>query len=188
MIRRREQRVGPTSREPLANVQRIPIPAFLSPAAISATSPHQSTSRGGLSEANHAWRFALHACRHDTARLSQLWVHGDDHEGRDASRRQLLALHGMRRYLECVSSGGAPVRETPMEMTSTRVVRQLRELITALDRRVPQVLRAGEASISRDAATLRTRALKHIEELECEAARVEKACSPTPGFEPPGRA
>jgi hypothetical protein len=104
-----------------------------------------------------------------------LRVHGDDHEGCDASRRQLLAVHGMRRYLERVASGGAPVRETPVEMTSTRVVRQLRELIAALDRRVPQVLRAGEASIARDAAALRARASKRIEELERETARVEKA-------------
>ena len=43
---------------------------------------------------------------------------------------------------------------------------ELVELIAALDRRVPQVQRADEASIARDAAALKTRALKRIEECE----------------------
>jgi len=47
-------------------------------------------------------------------------------------------------------------------------VRELQELIAALDRRLPQVQRAGEASIARDAAALKARALKRIEELERE--------------------
>jgi hypothetical protein len=47
----------------------------------------------------------------------------------------------------------------------------MRELIAALDRRVPQVQRAGEASIVRDAAALKARALKRIEELEREQPR-----------------
>jgi len=51
-------------------------------------------------------------------------------------------------------------------VTSTKVLRELRELIAALDRRLPQVERAGEISIARDAATLRARAMKRIEELE----------------------
>ena len=55
-----------------------------------------------------------------------------------------------------------------MAMTSIDVVGQLLELIAALDRRVPQVLRAGEASIARDAAVLKARALKRVEELERE--------------------
>ena len=48
------------------------------------------------------------------------------------------------------------------------VVRELLELIAALDRRVPQVQRAGEASIARDAAALKARALQRIEELQRE--------------------
>jgi hypothetical protein len=52
------------------------------------------------------------------------------------------------------------------------VVRELQELIVALDRRVPQVQRAGEASIARDAAMLKARALKRIEELEREQALI----------------
>ena len=53
----------------------------------------------------------------------------------------------------------------------TRLVRELRELIAALDRRVPQVQRAGEVSIARDAAALRAGAVKRIEELEREQRR-----------------
>ena len=44
-------------------------------------------------------------------------------------------------------------------------MQHLFELVAALDRRMPQVMRAGEAGIARDAATLRQRALRRIEEL-----------------------
>ena len=47
-----------------------------------------------------------------------------------------------------------------------QTIRQLRELISALDRRVPQVERAGEISIARAAAVLKSQALTRIEELE----------------------
>jgi hypothetical protein len=53
-----------------------------------------------------------------------------------------------------------------MGVTHTELVRQLRELIAALDRRVPQVERAGEAAIARDAAMLKAKALKRIAELD----------------------
>ena len=46
-----------------------------------------------------------------------------------------------------------------------QVIRELIELIAALDRRVPQVERAGEIAIARTAAALRDAALKRIEEL-----------------------
>ena len=61
-----------------------------------------------------------------------------------------------------------------MAMTSSSAVRELLELIAALDRRVPQVQRAGEASIARDAAALKSRALKRIEELERTPAAAEE--------------
>lgn len=41
-------------------------------------------------------------------------------------------------------------------------IRHLRELIAALDRRVPHIERAGEVKIARDAAALRDKALKRI--------------------------
>ncbi len=53
-----------------------------------------------------------------------------------------------------------------MAIASAPVLRELRELIAALDRRVPQVRRAGEIAIARDAAALRERAVKRLDELE----------------------
>lgn len=47
-----------------------------------------------------------------------------------------------------------------------RMIRDLRELIDALDRRLPQVQRSGEASIANAAIALRTAALARITELE----------------------
>jgi hypothetical protein len=53
----------------------------------------------------------------------------------------------------------------------TRALRRLRELITALDLRVPHIERAGEIAIARDAAALRKQALARIAQLEKRAAR-----------------
>ena len=53
---------------------------------------------------------------------------------------------------------------------SPTVIRELMELIDALDRRVPQIERVGEAAIARDAAALKARALKRIEELNSHMA------------------
>ena len=54
------------------------------------------------------------------------------------------------------------------ESVRAQTVRELRELIAALDRRVPQVERVGEISIARAASALKVEALKRIEELERE--------------------
>jgi hypothetical protein len=50
-------------------------------------------------------------------------------------------------------------------VTADQIVRELRELIAALDRRVPRAARAGEASIARDAAALRAQAVTRLTEL-----------------------
>jgi hypothetical protein len=47
-----------------------------------------------------------------------------------------------------------------------RAIRHLRQLIDALDRRVPHIERAGEAKIARDAAQLREQALERLKALE----------------------
>jgi hypothetical protein len=60
---------------------------------------------------------------------------------------------------------------TPGQAIATsraKTVRELRELIAALDRRVPQVERVGEISIARAASALKLEALKRIQELEGE--------------------
>lgn len=54
-----------------------------------------------------------------------------------------------------------------------KIVRDLLELVAALDRRVPQTQRAGETAIARDAAALKTSALQQIEELERQPAVAE---------------
>ena len=64
--------------------------------------------------------------------------------------------------------------------TRAQAVRELLELIAALDRRVPQVHRAGEASIARDAAALRDRAVRRIEELEREPMSTDRPAAGRP--------
>jgi hypothetical protein len=60
---------------------------------------------------------------------------------------------------------------------TARQIRHLRELIAALDSRVPQIERAGEVEIARDAAILKDKALKCLAELETRppgAARTDR--------------
>jgi hypothetical protein len=54
------------------------------------------------------------------------------------------------------------------EAVRTRTLRNLRELIAALDRRVPHIEDTGEIVIARDAAALRQKAVQRITELESE--------------------
>jgi hypothetical protein len=49
--------------------------------------------------------------------------------------------------------------------TVDQIVRNLQDLIEALDRRVPHIERAGEQAIARDAAILRQKAVARLEEL-----------------------
>jgi hypothetical protein len=64
-------------------------------------------------------------------------------------------------------------REYMMDVgTRARIVRELHELIAALDRRIPQVQRAGEVDIAKAAAVLRAEAVKQIQEIQCEAPSV----------------
>jgi hypothetical protein len=53
-----------------------------------------------------------------------------------------------------------PVEEGP------RLLRHLRELIAAIDRRVPDIESAGENAIAQDAVALREKAMNRIAELE----------------------
>jgi hypothetical protein len=49
---------------------------------------------------------------------------------------------------------------------TARTLELLREFIAALDRRLPQIERAGEAAIADEAALLRARAAERIAEIE----------------------
>ena len=57
-------------------------------------------------------------------------------------------------------------QDTAARTRRMRTIRDLSELIDALDRRLPQVERSGEASIARAAARLKDEAIKRIAELE----------------------
>lgn len=60
-----------------------------------------------------------------------------------------------------------------MAVSASELLRELEELIAALDRRVPRIELAGEAVIARDAAALRERAQARIAQIEArEAAAV----------------
>ena len=57
-------------------------------------------------------------------------------------------------------------QQTAARTKRTRTIRDLSELIAALDRRVPQVERRGEVSIARAAARLKGEAIQRIADLE----------------------
>ena len=101
---------------------------------------------------------------------------GNELSGQAADGQQLLAMLEMRRRVE----PGAAVRAEALvaaviarPQTLRRLVDtvgQLNELITAIDRRLPQVKRAGEAVIANAAVRLRIEAEKRIAEIEVEIA------------------
>jgi hypothetical protein len=71
----------------------------------------------------------------------------------------------MRRDLERLSTGG-PREPSPYVAVSAHVLtRELEELIAALDRRVPRIEQAGEATIARDAAAPRTKGVNRLADL-----------------------
>ena len=57
-----------------------------------------------------------------------------------------------------------------MSATDVELARALRELIDALDRRVPRVAHVGEVAIARDAKVLRDKAVKRLAELAPDEA------------------
>ena len=69
---------------------------------------------------------------------------------------------------------------SPGDKGRTRIVRELHELIAALDRRVPQVERVGEMTIARAAAALKEEALRRIATLgrESDADAIASWCEP----------
>ena len=56
-----------------------------------------------------------------------------------------------------------------------RVMDELRELIAALDRRVPQVHRVGEVAIAKAALALRDEAMQRLDELGRETSVNERS-------------
>ena len=58
-----------------------------------------------------------------------------------------------------------------MAVSQLDLIRELSELIEALDRRLPRVEQAGEIAIARDAAALRRRAVARLEQLADQPAQ-----------------
>lgn len=71
----------------------------------------------------------------------------------------------------CGPAGSRPSAESHMKTQSNQaLVHDLRELIAAIDHRVPHLEREGERDIARDAQALRRAALARITELEASPA------------------
>jgi hypothetical protein len=155
--------------------------AFLSPAARRPSALTKAHPFGGQFETFRlVWRFGgrLESPRCRTCDLPGLSILVNRYDREESGRRQLLALHGLRRSLERRPAENAAARRLAVALDRAAVIRELLELIDALDRRVPQVERAGEASIARDAAALKVKALMRIAELE-KRDRVERTRSLT---------
>jgi hypothetical protein len=137
--------------------------AFLSPASGSCRVPeHHVASTDSL----HGSGRRTDAC----PQVPVLRVQPRGHDEQDAVELDLLALRGVRRDLESGASqrrGDGP--HPPMVASAPAIpelIDDLRDLVAALDRRVPRLERAGEAEITRDAAFLRAAALTRIAELQ----------------------
>jgi hypothetical protein len=92
----------------------------------------------------------------------------DRDDGEESRCQQLLALRELRRGVERFAPPCGAQRQPAMVVKATtkkQLARELNELIAALDRRVPQLERINEASIARDAAALKAKALKRLAEL-----------------------
>ena len=74
-------------------------------------------------------------------------------------------MHEVRRSLERRAAGDRHAPPGLAMKRSDRLVKELRELVAALDSRVPHVERAGELTIAREAAALREQAIRRLAEL-----------------------
>jgi hypothetical protein len=114
-------------------------------------------------EFNHT-RYVRRRAEHSDV-VPELSVLGHHDICEESKRGQLLALQQLRRGVERRTARERP--ETAVAVKNAQLARdRLRELIAALDARVPRVERAGEAAIARDAAALRAKAVKRLEEIE----------------------
>lgn len=79
--------------------------------------------------------------------------------------------------MERVAPLGPAVRAFVVAVAKRDLIRELQELIAALDRRVPRVEQAGEAAIAREAAALREKAVRRLRELEERTRRAQNAAA-----------
>ena len=150
--------------------------AFLSPALIPGQpSPKQKREGNGqLRSIPNAARRGAEA--QSPAGVPEMRIARHQLRGETPEREQLLAMLEMRRCVEPVATDRArralPMTAHPAAFLSDVAV-QLQELIEAIDRRLPQVQRAGEATIANAAVRLRLEAVKRLGEIERELASRE---------------
>ena len=80
----------------------------------------------------------------------------------DRAAVELWASGITRVYVEGALARAVRVHAGDDESTASGLMTALQEIIAALDRRIPDVSRAGEAAIAADAARLRLRALRRL--------------------------
>jgi hypothetical protein len=101
-------------------------------------------------------------------------IDGDELGRQAADVTELLALSGLRRSLEpqpAFELDAALVAEvTAPAVDVIDTIKELKELIDAIDRRLPQVERAGECAIATAALHLRIEAPKRIDVLAMAVA------------------
>lgn len=75
-------------------------------------------------------------------------------------------MPGLWTDLESLAAVAAATKLVAMTTRADAVIEDLRELIAALDKRVPHLEREGERAIAHDAAELRAAAINRLRELE----------------------
>lgn len=103
-----------------------------------------------------------------SSHLSLLSLRKRHHHIQGGDGQLVLAMRGLRADLEScpfVASAAELASMTPC--IGQTLTADLRELVAALDRRVPRIDREGEGAIARDSAALRGEALKRIAQLNC---------------------
>ena len=78
----------------------------------------------------------------------------------------VLAVRSVWSDLESGEAGAAEKGMAAVMTVDRALVESLRELVAALDRRVPHLERSGELEIARASATLRDEAVRRLAELE----------------------
>jgi len=151
--------------------------AFLSPAIRQPlTKAHTGRERGQFTEFHQQHDRSQDGVAESTAGVSEMPLARNEFGGQAADAAELLALLEVRRRVQpgaavgFIAPGLAMKRAPTAVATLSETVLQLQDLILALDRRLPQVQRAGESAIANAALRLRMEASKRIGQLEAEIA------------------
>jgi hypothetical protein len=98
-----------------------------------ASSPHQSTTKERAVEGFEVSSIRSFPSADAGADLSDLRIERNDHNRYHAFGRQLLALHQLRRRVERIAGASQSLPRAAVAMTSAQVLRDVRDLVAALD-------------------------------------------------------